>query len=143
VPHQPDDDDNTFDQYQFHMNEIGKVIHRWRTGEISTPAKRQAIADENRSYYHGERKSPVTGDWITSVPRSDGPAGVLADAAGIQIGAMTSALRARRAASVLAQQITDGGGTREAALVALADGLAAYSDITGAAAPPPGGWRPS
>jgi hypothetical protein len=143
MPHQPDDDESTFDQYQFHMNAIGEIIHRWRTGAITSSAKRQAIADENRSYYRGERKSPVTGDWITSVPRADGPAGVLADAAGIQIGAMTSALRARRSASVLAQQITDEGGTREAALVALADGLAAYSDITGAAAPPPGGWRPS
>jgi hypothetical protein len=142
VPYQPDDDDHTLDQFEFHMNAISDITHRWREGQITTFTKRADIANENRRYHGGERKSPVSGEKITSQPRSGDLANTLADAAGIQVQAMASALRARRAASVEAQRILDEGGSRDAALVVLADGFQAFTDITGAARPP-SGWRPA
>ena len=142
MPHQPDDDSHTFDQYEFHMNAISDITARWRSGQITAFAKREGIAQENRRYYGGDRQSPVTGEKITAMPRSGDLVNTLADAAGIQIGAMASALRARRAASAEAQRITDEGGSRDAALVVLADGSQAFMDITGAARAP-SGWRPA
>ena len=142
MPYQPDDDDHTLDQYEFHMNAISDIAHRWREGQITTFAKRQEIASENRRYYGGDRQSPATGEKITAQPRSSDLANTLADARGIQVEAMTAALRARRAASVEAQRITDEGGSRDAALVVLEDGFQAFMDITGAARPP-SGWRPA
>jgi hypothetical protein len=143
VPYQPDDDDHTLDQFEFHMNAISEITHRWRSGQIATFAKRQEIAAENKRYYGGDRKSPVTAEKITAQPRSDAVAGVLADAAGIQVSAMTSALRARRAASVLAQRISDDGGPAAAAREAAAEGAEAFRDIVGTALPPAGSWRPA
>jgi hypothetical protein len=142
MPHQPDDDDHTLDQFEFHMNAISDITHRWRDGQITTFEKRRDIAAENRRYHGGDRQSPITGEKITAQPRSGDLANTLADAAGIQVQAMASALRARRAASVEAQRMTDEGGSRDAALVVLADGVQAFADITGAARPP-SGWRPA
>jgi hypothetical protein len=143
VPHQPDDDDHTWDQFEYHMNAIGDITAQWRSGQISAFTKRQSIAEENRRYYCGDRKSPVTGERLTGQPRSESAAGVLADAAGIQVSAMNSALRARRAASVLAQQISDSGGTAAAAREAALEGVEAFRDIVGTALPPSGSWRPA
>jgi hypothetical protein len=143
MPHQPDDDDHTWDQFEYHMNALGDITAQWRNGQISASVKRQNIADENRRYYGGDRKSPVTGERLTAQPRSESAAAVLADAAGIPVTAMNSALRARRNASVEAQRITDEGGSRDAALVVLADGVQAFMDICGTAAPPSGSWRPA
>jgi uncharacterized protein YbaP (TraB family) len=131
MPGQPEDDQHTLDQYHDHMATISAAINRWRNGEISTFTKRQAITEENRRYYGGQRKSPVTGEQLTSMPRSDDVANTLADAAGLPVEVMSTALRARRRASVMAQQLLDDGGTNEAARTLVAEGMQAFLDITG------------
>lgn len=35
------------------MTAINAILQRWRDGDLSTSAKRRAIADENRRYYGG------------------------------------------------------------------------------------------
>jgi len=68
---QPDDDQHTIDQYHDHMSAISAVVSRWRNGEISAYTKRRAIAEENRRYYEGARRSPLNGEYISSMPRTD------------------------------------------------------------------------
>jgi len=126
---QPDDDDHTFDQYVYHANLLDNAVARWRLGEIDTVAKRKIIADENRRYYGGNRKSPVTGESLTRMPRRYELPSVLADALGVPVEAMEAALAQRRQGSVLYRQVLDDGGTREVALMADRDGIDAYEDI--------------
>jgi hypothetical protein len=136
MPGQPDDDSHTIDQYHDHMATIRDAINRWREGRLSTYGKRKAIADENQRYYHGPRKSPLTGESISSMPRSDDVAAMLADATGVQLEAATSAMRTRQQAYVMARQLLDDGGTTEAAVSLVTEGVRASLDILGSARAP-------
>lgn len=129
---QRDDDDHTEDQYHYHMSVIDDAIARWRKDEISTVRKRQIIADENKRYYGGDRKSPVTGEYISRTPRPYELPGVLAAAFGVPEEAMTSALYERRRASAEYRRILDDGGSLEEARAASAEGERIYLQILAA-----------
>jgi len=86
---QRDSDNHTADQWSYHMTAINSILESWRCGELTTWAKRRAIADENRRYY-GDNAEPA----LTSTgKRYDAPA-VLAAAAGVDEDIMTIALNA-------------------------------------------------
>jgi hypothetical protein len=88
---QRDDDQHTPDQWHWHIDAINTILDRWRAGELTTWAKRRAIADENQRYYADAAQS-----WMTRTGRRyDAPA-VIAEAAGVDEDVMTIALNAYR-----------------------------------------------
>jgi hypothetical protein len=91
---QRDNDQHTDDQWHWHLHAISDTLDRWRAGDITTFAKRRAIADENIRYYGdaGDAAEP----WMTRTgKRYDAPA-VLAEAAGVDEEVMLVALNAYR-----------------------------------------------
>lgn len=55
----------TSGEWRSHMAAIGKIIARWQEGEISTAAKRDAIAAENLFYHQRPTHSRATGELLT------------------------------------------------------------------------------
>ncbi len=88
---QRDNDQHTADQWSYHMAAISRILEQWRDADITTFAKRRAIADENSRYY-GDSAEP----WMTRTGRRYELPAVLADAAGIPEEAVTMALNAYR-----------------------------------------------
>ena len=125
----PGADAHTEDQYRDHMARISAIRRDWADGSISTGGKRHRIAAENKIYYRGSFKSPVTGEVITSPPRwHDEIASILADTAGVPLEAARAALDVRRRAGyhaaayadslAEARQILQSGATGYAQLLA-------------------------
>lgn len=56
----------TSSERKAHLAAIDKIVQRWLDGEISTAEKREQIARENSFWYGRERKSPATGELLTS-----------------------------------------------------------------------------
>ncbi len=88
---QRDDDQHTPDQYRWHMDTISDILARWRSGDLTTWAKRRAIADENQRY-HADQAQP----WMTRTGRRYEAPAVIAEAAGVDEEIMTMALNAYR-----------------------------------------------
>jgi hypothetical protein len=127
---QHEDDQHTEDQYRWHMSVIEDAIAKWRQDEITASRKRQLITEENKRYYGGDRKSPVTGENISRTPRPYELPGVLASAYGIPEEAMANALYERRSANVEYRRILDEDpADHEMAYAAYAAGLVVYQEI--------------
>lgn len=86
-----DNDTHTDDQYAWHMRAIADTLSRWRTGEITTQAKRRAIADENQRYY-ADQIEP----WMARTGRRYELPAVLAETWGVDEEVMIVALNQRR-----------------------------------------------
>lgn len=134
---QPDDDQHTADQYHDHAATISDAVRRWQNGTLNTFGKRRAIANENQRYYGGTRKSPNTGEVLTSMTQTPDVAAVLADASGIAYERQAAALKALRRAYVLARQAIDDGAVNETAATIRAEGWGEFRDLSGTAAAPP------
>ena len=89
---QREDDQHTSDQWNYHTAELDRIISRWRDGDLTTWAKRRAIADENERYYGDQAAA-----WMTRTGRRYEAPAVLAEAAGVDEEVMTIALNAYRA----------------------------------------------
>jgi hypothetical protein len=139
---QPDDDQHTADQYHDHAATISDAIRRWQNGTLNTFGKRRAIANENQRYYGGTRKSPNTGEVLTSMTQTPDVAAVLADASGIAYECQSAALKALRKAHVLARQALDrqaldDGAVNEVAATIRTEGWGEFRDLVGTASAPP------
>lgn len=58
--------EKTSSERRAHLAAITQIVDRWQSGELSTAQKREAIARENAFWYGRERKSPATGEVLTS-----------------------------------------------------------------------------
>lgn len=124
---QPEYDQHTDDQYHDHMRRIADIIAQWRKDEIGTVRKRKLIADENKAYYRGDFKSPVTGESLTKPSRGPNPVPMLAEAAGVPEEAMSAALGVRRRANWEAAHNDD--APLDELREIIASGLRGYHDI--------------
>lgn len=59
--------EKTSSERRAHMAAIAKIISRWESGEITTAEKRSQIAAENAFWYGREKRSPATGESLTTV----------------------------------------------------------------------------
>lgn len=131
---EPGNDQHTDDQYHDHIRRINNIIAAWRKDEYGTARKRKLIAEENKAYYRGDCKSPVTGESLTRAPRGPDPVPVLADAAGVPEEAMAAALGVRRRAG---WEAAHSDAPLEEIREILASGLRGYHDILRAGRPAP------
>lgn len=133
---QADDDQHTIDQYHDHLAAINAAVRRWRGGEITSHVKRKLIADENKRYYGGSRKSPNNGEQLTAMPQTPDNAAVLSDSSGNPYPTMARALKALRDGYVTGRQALDDGATTQAGATIRDDGWARFREAIGAARAP-------